>query len=140
MRNAASSAASALSGVVGGVGDLTRSSWCGWLDDWCGHRRQLAAQFDNGVVEHGLRQGGDPHLCRHLLEEVRVLAQEVAHVLTALPEAHIAVGEPRATLVDDVGVDTHVEHAPGVRDALVVEDVELCGTERWRHLVLDNLD
>src|SRR5579872_5499146 len=139
MRNAASSAASALSGAVGGVAALTVED-AAVLDDRCRDGRRFAVQLDDRIMEDGLGERREADLGRDLLEQVGVLAQEVTDVLATLTEAHVSVREPGAALVDDVRIDAHVEHAAGVRDALVVEDVELGGTERWCDLVLDNLD
>src|ERR1700678_372718 len=139
MRKAASSAASALSGSAGGVPVLTVAPALASAD-WSGQWRRFAAQLDDSVMQHRLRQRGDANLCSHLFEEIRVAAEEVADVLTPLAETHVSVREPRAALVDDVRIDAHVEHAARVRDALVVEDVELGRAARRRHLVLDNLD
>src|SRR4029077_16844576 len=99
----------------------------------------LAAVFLS--VFHGLYfwKGTEPHLCRHLFKEVLILAKEVAYVLTALTQAGLAITEPGAALVDDACVDGHVENAAGEGDALVVEDVELRGSERRCHLVLHDL-
>src|SRR5579862_1025319 len=141
MRSAASSAAPALSGVAGGVdGLMTSTPGPRRSGDRCWKRRQLAAQLDHGVTKHRFGQRGDPNLRRDLLEKIGILAQEIAHVLATLPETHVAIREPGAALVDDVGVDAHVEHAAGVRDALVVQDVELGRAERRGDLVLDNFD
>src|ERR1035437_628280 len=51
-----------------------------------------------------------PDLVGELLEEIGVLLEEVADVLPPLTEAEVAVREPGSALVDDAGVDRHVEH------------------------------
>src|SRR5439155_1171452 len=49
-------------------------------------------------------------------------------------------GKPGASLLNQGGVDSCVEYAAPVRDALVIEDVELRRPERRGHLVLDHFD
>src|SRR5205807_5784702 len=102
------------------------------------HRRRRAVVRHRRRWRFGKRR--DANLRRHLLEEVGILAEEVAHVLTSLPEAHLPVREPGAALVDDSRVDGDVEHASRVRDPFVVQDVELRRTKGRRDLVLDHLD
>src|SRR5690606_37111546 len=72
--------------------------------------------------------------------DLLVLLQEGLCVLAALAEADIAVGEPSAGLVDDVGLHAEIDQQPGMADPLVEHDVELGLPERRSDLVLDDLD
>src|SRR6185436_15141917 len=100
-------------------------------------RRGLAA------LDHGQLGTADaeelPNFLFDLVREVRVLPDEQVRVLAALAEADVAVGEPRAGLLDDLVLDTDVEQLTGLRDALAVADVELSVTERCGDFVLDHL-
>src|SRR2546422_6116031 len=95
---------------------------------------------------HGCRFGfarhpqlaANPFLNR--LIDVRVLFQELLGVLATLAEPFAAVREPRARLFDDAFVDGQIEQVAGARDAFAVHDVELRFPERWRDLVLHDLD
>src|SRR5918997_1660469 len=68
-----------------------------------------------------------------------VLLEEDLGVFAALAEALVAVGEPRAGLLDHAVLDADVEQAPLAGDTLPVHHVELDDLERRRHLVLDDL-
>ena len=73
-------------------------------------------------------------------ENVRMLFEEGARVVTPLANALFTVAVPSARLVDDACLDTEVEHVAGAADALPKEDIELTKTERRGELVLDDLD
>src|SRR5205807_5777951 len=72
--------------------------------------------------------------------EVGVLLDEQFGVFASLAEAHVAVGEPGAGLLDDLVLDTDVDELAGLGDPLAVADVELRLAERRGALVLDHLD
>src|SRR5215213_1905597 len=97
----------------------------------CGSRCRLARLADTQLRED---------LRLDLLRDVRVLREELAGVLLALPELIALVGVPGAGLADDVVLDTEVDEAALAGDADAVEDVELRLLERRRHLVLHDLD
>ena len=61
-------------------------------------------------------------------------------VLASLSQPDLAVGVPRAGLIDDLVLDGHIEQVAGDRDPLVEHDVELRLLERGRDLVLDDAD
>src|SRR5476649_1119068 len=139
MRSATSSAAAAepLLTWASTASPRVEAARPGTLADRDRWHRAVGVGFDDGSDR---RQGLHFHLAGDLLEQGSVLAEEIAHVFPALAEPHLTVGEPRAALLDHLGVESHVEHAARVGDALVVHDVELGDAERRRDLVLDNLD
>lgn len=63
-------------------------------------------------------------------EDVGMLFEEGARVVTALPDALFTVAIPGAGLVDDACFDAEIEHVAGAADALTEEDIELAQTER----------
>src|ERR671918_928480 len=79
-------------------------------------------------------------LALDLARDIRVLAQVALHVVAALAQALVAVGEERAGLLDDPVLDPEVEDAALARDSGAVLDVELGLPERRGDLVLDDLD
>src|ERR1700676_3581615 len=79
-------------------------------------------------------------LGRDLVGDVGVLLEERLRVLAALADALLAVGVPRARLADDVALERDVDDRAHLRDPLAVGDVEFGHAERWRDLVLDDLD
>src|SRR5690606_3185541 len=99
-------------------------------------RRQLRLTGTGGPADAELLEQNLLDLGSH----VRVLLQEGAGVLLALPELVPVVGVPGARLADDPVLDPHVEERPLARDALPVQDVHLRLFERTGHLVLDDLD
>src|SRR5947209_1179386 len=102
--------------------------------------------WDRGRGRRGLRWwtrragGFRPHLRVDLTRQAGILSQKVAHVLTTLAEAHVAVRHPGAALLHDPELDSGVNQGALSRDALVEQDVELGIAERRRDLVLDDLD
>src|SRR5581483_11696398 len=103
-------------------------------------QREEAPLLARGVhlASRGLGVRADLRL--DLVPDLDVLAQELARVLAALPEPHLAVRDEGARLAQDAHLDADVEQAAFLRDALVVEDIELGCAERRRDLVLDDLD
>src|SRR6266480_1904730 len=75
-----------------------------------------------------------------LVTQIDMLHEERARVLAPLAELLALVREPGAGLLDDLEVDTDVDHGAFLRDALAVHDVELALTEGGRDLVLHDLD
>src|SRR6266571_4395579 len=73
------------------------------------------------------------------LAHVRMLAQERRRVLPALPEPLVVEREVRAGLLDDLPVETRIEHRALPRDPGAVDDVELGLLERRCALVLHDL-
>src|SRR5215208_2998791 len=69
-----------------------------------------------------------------------VLLEELLGVLTPLTKPLVAVGEPGTGLLYHVVLNTDIQEAPFFGDTLTVHDVELDHLERWRHLVLNDLD
>ena len=57
-----------------------------------------------------------------------------------MPQLVALIGEPRARLFDDVGLQRHIKHGTFLGDALAVQHIEFGGLERRSHLVLNNLD
>src|SRR5205814_980739 len=85
------------------------------------------------------RQAARAHLGVDLGGNVGMLAQELFRVLAALPDARLAVIDPRAGFVEHAHRDAHVEEPAFARDALAREDLDL-GDAEWRSdLVLDDL-
>src|ERR1019366_5009519 len=105
----------------------------GWLCLRLRLHLQLLARGEHRLAHHRL-----PNLVGDLLGELGVAAEQVADVVPALAQPHLAVAEPGATLVDDPRLDGSVQNTALVGDALVVEKVELHGTEGSGHLVLDH--
>src|ERR1035438_6799208 len=81
-----------------------------------------------------------PDLSLDLGCHIRVLAEELLGVLPALPDAEVAVAEPRAGLLDDLHLETDVDQLARLRDSLPEGDVELGDAERGRDLVFHDLD
>src|SRR5215203_6331684 len=85
-----------------------------------------------------------PELLVDLLEDaladLEVLLEELLGILSALPQAFIAVCEPGAALLDHIVLDADVEQASLAGDSLSVHHVELDRLEGWGDLVLYNLD
>src|ERR1019366_7772022 len=80
-----------------------------------------------------------PDLPLDLGGHVRVVAEKLLGVLAALPDAEVAVAEPRAGLLDDLHLEADVDELARLRDSLPEGDVELGDAERGRDLVLDDL-
>src|SRR3954471_2522991 len=99
---------------------------------------------DRGVDVHLVHRRADAELLEdpllELVGEVRVVPQEVAGVLLALPELVALVGVPGAGLAGEPRLDPDVDQATFAADALAVHDVELGLLERRRDLVLHDLD
>src|SRR5690606_31618676 len=72
--------------------------------------------------------------------QLGVLFQVDGDVLLALTDLFAVVGVPGTGLVDEVALDAQVDDFAHAVDALAVHDLELGLAERWRHLVLDDLD
>src|SRR5436190_612753 len=104
--------------------------------------KDFAADFQV-ELEHGQLGAADAEeLADFLLDlagEIAVLLDEQLGVLASLPETHVAVGEPRARLLDDLVLETDVEQLAGLGNAFAVANVELRLTERCGDLVLDDL-
>src|SRR5436189_134569 len=101
--------------------------------------RRLTRGPADGFVDAGADAELLLDLLLDLVGKVGVVAEERASVLLALPELVALVGVPGAGLADDAVVDSHVDERALAADALAIEDVELRGLERARHLVLDDL-
>ena len=69
-----------------------------------------------------------------------MLNQVLAGVFLTLTQLVTLVGVPGTGLLDDVVLDTEVDEASLTRDSSAIENVKLRLLERWRHLVLDDLD
>ena len=65
--------------------------------------------------------------------------QELLGVVAALAQAHLAVVEPCAALLDDTQLDAKVKNFTDLRDALTEHNIKLGLTERGRDLVFHNL-
>src|SRR5207244_3826301 len=96
------------------------------------------AAFDDGQVGAADAEG-PADLSFDLGAEVGVLLDEELRVLAALAEAHVAVGEPGAGLLDDLVLQTDVDQLAGLGDPLAVADIELRLAERRGAFVLDHL-
>src|ERR1043166_8157673 len=96
------------------------------------------AAFDDGQLGAADAEC-PPDLPFDLGEEIGVFADEDLRVLASLAEAHVAVREPGARLLDDLVVEADVDQLAGLRDALAVADVDLRLPERCGALVLDDL-
>src|SRR5438874_12152992 len=69
-----------------------------------------------------------------------MVTQELLRVLAALPDARLAVVDPRAGFVEDSHGDSQVDEPTLARDALAREDLDLGDAEGRGHLVLHDLD
>ena len=76
------------------------------------------------------------HLLLDLLEQIRIVAEELLGVLSALTDADLTVTEPGTGLLDDLIGDGQVDQVARGADALVEHDVELGITEGRGDLVL----
>src|SRR5439155_2070631 len=93
----------------------------------------LLARRTVGVGRDGEQpRGGDGSLSElgldsldDLVGDVRVLAQEGGRVLPPLTEPLVVEAEVRAGLLDDLALDTGVQHGALPGDAGAVDDVEL---------------
>src|SRR5437763_12519728 len=103
-----------------------------------GLRRAGLAAFNDGQLGAADAEG-PADLCFDLGAEVGVLLDEELRVLASLAEAHVAVGEPGAGLLDDLVLDADVDQLAGLRNPLAVAYVELRLTERRGTLVLHHL-
>ena len=83
------------------------------------------------VVEDGVGNG---------IGSVRVVDEVLLGSLAPLSQSHVLPTEPSAALLDNTGLDAHVDDFALAADALTVDDVKLGLAERWGDLVLDNLD
>src|SRR5947209_19638381 len=72
--------------------------------------------------------------------DIGMLGKVLLGVLAALADALAVIGEPGTGFLDDPGLDAEIDQLAALRDALAVHDVEIDDLERWRHLVLDDLD
>src|SRR5205823_8885928 len=77
-----------------------------------------------------LRPGERLDLRQDLLTDVRVLAQEGGGVLASLAEPLVLEAEVRARLLDDLPLQSRVEHRAFPGDPGAVDDVELGLLER----------
>ena len=123
------------------------------IPSFVGYRRAFSFSLTASVIAgagprgRGRRRVGHgrcPRLCRSLRSisagELRVVLQELLRVLAALADPQVPVGEPGAGLLDELGLDAHVDELALARDALAVVDVELRLPEGRGDLVLDDLD
>src|SRR6266568_2221312 len=95
------------------------------------------ATFDHGELRHSHAECfADLRL--DLRSEVAVLMQKGFRVLASLTDAHIAVGEPRARLLDDAMLEADIDQLAGLGDAFAVRDVEFGLAERSGAFVLDH--
>src|SRR6266540_4552255 len=69
-----------------------------------------------------------------------MLFEKLLGVLPALADPVILIGVPGPTLVDKTPLTRQVQEIALARDALAIHHVKLGPPERWRHLVLDDLD
>lgn len=94
-----------------------------------------SAGFSSFVIRRALHDG---RILAHQLGadelvdfrgSLRVFLEEFAGILAALADALVAVGEPRAGLMDDIQRHGIIQQAAFLADALAVENVELppCG-------------
>src|SRR5690606_40624123 len=74
-----------------------------------------------------------------LAGDVRVVLQELPHVVATLTDALRIVGEPGAGLLDHSGLHAQIDVLAELGDPLAVHDVELYLAERRGDLVLDHL-
>src|SRR3712207_2495299 len=99
--------------------------------------------LDRRHLGDGVRVGDEAELDLDLVldvrRDVRVLEEEVAGVLLALPQLVAVVGVPGAGLAHDAVLDTEVDEAALAGYADAVQDVELRLLEGRGHLVLDDL-
>src|SRR5205085_3940314 len=103
-----------------------------------GRHRRLAA-FDHRQLRAADAEGA-ADLAFDLAGQVGVLLDEELGIFAALTEAHVAVGEPRAGLLDDLVLEADVDQLAGLGDPLAVAYVDLRMTEGCCALVLDDLD
>src|SRR5207237_5792615 len=68
------------------------------------------------------------------------IAQQLLRVLPALPDASLAVVDPRAGFVEDAGRDAHVDKPTLAGDALIRQDLDLGDAEGRGDVVLHALD
>src|SRR5688500_20137583 len=105
-----------------------------WRASFSYHAFRLRRRGRLTAFDHGQLGAADAEetadLAFDLGEEVGVFLDEVLGVLAALAEAHVAVGEPGAGLLDDLVLDADVDQLAGLGDALAVADVELRLAER----------
>src|SRR5690606_22627141 len=69
----------------------------------------------------------------------RIVLEELAGILTALPQPLAVPGEPGAGLFDNTGLDAQIEQFAGLGNTFAIHDVEFDLTERRGQLVLDHL-
>src|SRR5699024_9329174 len=106
------------------------------------NRRGLAPPSEVDGYRCGLflRPDTDTQGCLDLLfnlvREIRVVFEEVPHVLLALTQLVALIRVPGAGLSDDAVLHPHVDEAAFAGDPLAVDDVELRLLERRGHLVL----
>src|SRR6056297_4173510 len=112
------------------VGPIRHARRASGLDD------VLVARGPWGHVE--LEPVGGADLVLDRMGDLGMLLQEGLGVLAPLPDALVAVGEPRARLLDDTRLHPEVDKLASLRDALAVHDVELDLLERRGDLVLDD--
>ena len=74
-----------------------------------------------------------------LLHQIGVLFQSLLGIFSALSQLLILIAEPCAAFFHDAQFHRHVNDLAGAGDALSIEDVEFCLTERRRHLILVDL-
>ena len=72
--------------------------------------------------------------------EIFVLFQKLDRPVSALTEAHIAIGIPGPRFLNDLLFHAQIENISNPRDTLVEENVELGALERRRDLVLHDSD
>src|ERR1700730_285404 len=118
---------SACGATLGGSGH-GHGGWFLWFCFW------LRAIIGRGSYEpQGLAQ-----VVLNPVTEARVLPQQYAGILTALPKPLTLVGNPRAGFLEHVLRYAQVEQIAFAPDALAVDDVELCLAERRGYFVLYN--
>src|SRR5690606_35230106 len=70
----------------------------------------------------------------------RILAQVAACIVLALADTLVTVAIPGTGFVHQLGVHTHVDQLTLATDAFAIQDLGDDLLERWRQLVLDDLD
>src|SRR5690606_12021685 len=75
-----------------------------------------------------------------LLTDFRIVFQVLGGIGLALADLVALVGIPGAGLLDQALLHAKVDDFAAAVDALAIENLELGLTERWRHLVLHDLD
>ena len=98
-------------------------------------RRGLRLDSLDGILNHLL-----PDLPVEVVEDVRVVQQELPGIVAALADALAVIGIERPALLDQVHLHGKVKNFTGPGNALAVQHVHDTAPERRSHLVLLDRD